>query len=64
MMLAVVKLIITFSSDIALQKYHEWVSNQKYMKVVAVMIMDNFIDRFGLTIVGSLKETGLMLGNQ
>lgn len=50
-----------FSSDDALQKHHEWVSNQtkENLKIMTVMIMDNFIDRFGLTIVGSAKETGL-----
>ena len=46
-----------FSRDDALQKYNEWVVNQtkENLKFMAVMIMDNFIDRFGLTIVGSAK---------
>ena len=54
------------SRDDALQKYNEWVVNQtkQNLKFMAVMIMNNFIDRFGLTTVGSAKETGLNARNQ
>ena len=44
------------------QSYKEWVQKQPRdnLKVLAVMLMDTFIDRFGLTSVAAAKESGLL----
>ena len=53
-----------FTNDDAHHVYQEWLKEQPKhnVKVMAVMIMDTFIDRFNLTTLGAANEVGLLLG--
>ena len=54
---------VDFTSTDAQHAYHDWVKQQPKdtVKMVAVMAMDTFMIRFGLTAVGAAKEAGLLL---
>ena len=44
--------------------YSNWVEKQSKdsIKILAVMLMDTLMDRFGMTAVGAANEAGLVLG--
>ena len=52
-----------FSVTSAQHVYHDWVKQQpkENVKMMALMAMDTFMGRFGLTTVGAAKEAGLLL---
>lgn len=53
-----------FTVDDAQQVYKDWIDDQpkENVRTMAVMMMDTFIQQFGLTVVAAAKETGLLLG--
>ena len=54
----------SFNSDAAKEIYKDWISCQKKddQKLMALILMDTFIERFGMTDVGAASEAGLVTG--
>ena len=54
---------VDFTSTSAQHIFHDWLQQQpkEYIRMMAVMAMDVFMARFGLTAVSSAKEAGLFL---
>ena len=53
-----------FTAENAEEVYKDWGNEQpkEQVKTMAVMMMDNFIKGFGLTVAAAATETGLLLG--
>ena len=53
----------TFSEDDAMTNYKEWISCQpkETTKMIAILMMDVFRMRFGLTDVSGAKESGIVV---
>lgn len=56
--------ISDFTLDDAQQVYRDWISEQpkETVKTLSVMMMDTFMNRFGLTVVAAASECGLIFG--
>ena len=54
----------SFTREHARRIYSNWVEKQSKdsIKILAVMLMDTLMDRFGMTAVGAANEAGLVLG--
>ena len=55
----------SFTNDDAREVYQAWLKEKSKhdIKVMAVMFMDNLIERFDMTTLGAAKEVGLLLGH-
>ena len=54
----------SFSAEAAIEEYKDWYNQQQNtIKMIAVMAMDIFIRRFGLTQVNAAKEASLFIGH-
>ena len=53
-----------FTESDAKIAYQEWISSQSktYVQMLALILMDSFRDRFGMTDVGAASEAGMVVG--
>ena len=53
----------SFNTDAAKEIYKNWIFSQKrWSEMMALILMDTFIEQFGMTDVGAASEAGLVTG--